>query len=45
MKKGGEDIRSLAVRNVLAGKDSITQVAEMTGWVQHGNHIQGNLTK
>ena len=30
MKKGSEDIRSLAVRNVLAGKYSIPQVAEMT---------------
>ena len=32
MKKGSEDIRSLAVRNVLAGKYSIPQVAEMTGY-------------
>ena len=32
MKKGSEDIRSLAVRNVLAGKYSIAQVAEMTGY-------------
>ena len=28
MKKGSEDIRSLAVRNVLAGKYSVAQVAE-----------------
>ena len=32
MKKGSEDIRSLAVRNVLAGKYSVAQVAEMTGY-------------
>ena len=32
MKKASEDIRTLAVRNVLAGKYSITQVAEMTGY-------------
>ena len=32
MKKGSEDIRTLAVRNVLAGKYSIPQVAEMTGY-------------
>ena len=32
MKKGSEDIRSLAVRNVLAGKYSVSQVAEMTGY-------------
>ena len=32
MKNGGEDIRSLAVRNVLAGKYSVAQVAEMTGY-------------
>ena len=30
MKKGSENIRSLAVRNVLAGKYSVAQVAEMT---------------
>ena len=30
MKKASEDIRSLAVHNVLAGKYSIPQVAEMT---------------
>ena len=30
MKKGSEDIRTLAVRNVVAGKYSIPQVAEMT---------------
>ena len=32
MKKGSEDIRTLAVRNVLAGKYSVAQVAEMTGY-------------
>ena len=32
MKKGSEDIRSLAVRDVLAGKYSVAQVAEMTGY-------------
>ena len=32
MKKGSEDIRSLGVRNVLAGKYSVAQVAEMTGY-------------
>ena len=32
MKKGNEDIRSLAVRNVFAGKHSILQVTEMTGY-------------
>ena len=32
MKKGSEDIRSLAVRNVLAGKYSVAQIAEMTGY-------------
>ena len=32
MKKGSEDIRSLAVRNVLAVKYSVAQVAEMTGY-------------
>ena len=32
MKKGSEDIRSLAVRNVLAGKYSVAQVAEMNGY-------------
>ena len=32
MKKGSEEIRTLAVRNVLAGKYSVAQVAEMTGY-------------
>ena len=32
MKKGSEEIRTRAVRNVLAGKYSVTQVAEMTGY-------------
>ena len=32
MKKGSEDIRSLAVRNVLAGKYSVAQVAEINGY-------------
>ena len=32
MKKGSEDIRSLAVRNVFAGKYSVAQVAEMNGY-------------
>ena len=32
MKKASEDIRTIAVRNVMAGKYSITQVAEMTGY-------------
>ena len=33
MKKGSEEIRTLAVRNVLAGKYSVAQVAEMTGTI------------
>ena len=32
MKKASEDIRTLAVRNVMEGKYSIPQVAEMTGY-------------
>ena len=32
MKKGSKDIPTLAVRNVLAGKYSIAQVAEMNGY-------------
>ena len=32
MKKGSEDIRTLAVRNVLEKKYTIPQVAELTGY-------------
>ena len=32
MKKGSEDIRILAVRNVLEKKYTIPQVAELTGY-------------
>ena len=47
MKKGSEDIRSLAVRNVLAGKHSVAQVAEMTGYciATIYNWIRGCLHK
>ena len=47
MKKGSEDIRSLAVRNVLAGKYSVAQVAEMTGYsiATIYNWIRGCLLK
>ena len=32
MKKGSEDIRTLAVRNVLEKKYTLHQVAELTGY-------------
>ena len=32
MKKGSEDIRTFAVRNVLEKKYTLTQVAELTGY-------------
>jgi len=32
MKKGSEDIRTLAVRNVLEKKYTLTQIAELTGY-------------
>ena len=32
MKKGSQDIRTLAVHNVLSGKYTVAQVAEITGY-------------